>query len=244
MSSVELAVLLISADFLTSAFIRRTEIPRLLERRQTEGLRVIPLFIRPCAWETIRWLADLEGRPSSGRALSELRKHQAEGHLAALVTEIGKFLRQQAPAYPAAVPQSESLPRQRAVPCAETSGLPLASSEIIKDQPLPEPDLRDNAEFRRAKRQAKVALGCSLVGWLLLFILGKFLISSCISFAASMFFEFAGLCLGLHARGTLKGMKIQEGRGLAAWAIGLACFLPMLLVGLFATGIISIFLGK
>jgi len=61
MSSAEVAVVLVSADFLTSAFIKRKEIPRLLERRQADGLRVIPVFIRPCAWKAVGWLASLSG---------------------------------------------------------------------------------------------------------------------------------------------------------------------------------------
>ncbi len=92
MSSAEVAVLLISADFLTSSFIRRSEIPRLLDRRQTEGLRVIPIFVRPCAWSAIEWLASLQGRPRSGRTLSELRRHQVEKELAGLALEIGELL--------------------------------------------------------------------------------------------------------------------------------------------------------
>jgi len=42
------AILLISADFLTSKFILEQEVPRLLERRQTEGLHIVPVIVRPC----------------------------------------------------------------------------------------------------------------------------------------------------------------------------------------------------
>jgi hypothetical protein len=43
MDRAAVAVLLVSADFLTSGFIRETEIPHLLNRRREDGLRVIPL---------------------------------------------------------------------------------------------------------------------------------------------------------------------------------------------------------
>ena len=44
MDRARVAVLLISADSLSSEFILDTEVPRLLERRRSEGLRVIPLM--------------------------------------------------------------------------------------------------------------------------------------------------------------------------------------------------------
>jgi hypothetical protein len=106
MKSAEVAVLLVSADFLNSAFIRGTEIPRLLARRQAEGLRVIPVFVRPCAWKAVEWLAALEGRPKEDKTLSELRRHQAEKHLADLALEIGELLGKRTLGQPEVTPQA------------------------------------------------------------------------------------------------------------------------------------------
>ncbi len=92
MRRAAVALLLISKDFLTSDFILGTEVPLLLQRRQTEGLRVIPVFVHPCAWEGVDWLAALQGRPCNGRALSEGRKPQTEKHLAELAREIRDLL--------------------------------------------------------------------------------------------------------------------------------------------------------
>lgn len=47
LAGARVAVLLITADFLTSDFIRREEVPALLERRESEGVRVIPLLVIP-----------------------------------------------------------------------------------------------------------------------------------------------------------------------------------------------------
>src|SRR5437588_12995192 len=44
------AVLLISIDFLNSTFIKESELPRLLARREEEGLRVFPVLARPTNW--------------------------------------------------------------------------------------------------------------------------------------------------------------------------------------------------
>jgi hypothetical protein len=87
------AIFLISADFLGSEFIRREEIPRLLKRRGNEGLRVIPLIVRPCVWLKVPWLAGIQARPKDGEPLSGHRTHRVEGDLAALANEIDDILR-------------------------------------------------------------------------------------------------------------------------------------------------------
>jgi hypothetical protein len=55
--AANVAVLLILAHFLTSSFILREEVSRLLTRRQQEGLPIIPILVTPCPWEEVPWLA-------------------------------------------------------------------------------------------------------------------------------------------------------------------------------------------
>src|SRR4051794_40515153 len=43
------AVLLVSPDFLASDFIWKEEVPKLLAH-QKEGMQILPLIARPCAW--------------------------------------------------------------------------------------------------------------------------------------------------------------------------------------------------
>ena len=50
MARATVAVLLVSADFLTSDFILDEEVPKLLKRRDQEGLLIFPILIKPCAW--------------------------------------------------------------------------------------------------------------------------------------------------------------------------------------------------
>ena len=87
-----IAVLLISANFLTSKFILQEEVPRLLERRQNEGARVIPLIVKPCAWQKVAWLKPMQARPKDGRPLSAGNDHQIDTDLAALANEIADLL--------------------------------------------------------------------------------------------------------------------------------------------------------
>lgn len=90
--AAHVAILLISADFLGSKFILGEEVPRLLERRKKEGLRVIPLILRPCPWKTVEWLSKIQGRPKDNQPLSGFNDHNQEHHLCELVMEINKLL--------------------------------------------------------------------------------------------------------------------------------------------------------
>jgi len=81
-------ILLISADFLTSKFILEQEVPRLLERRQAEGLHIVPVIVWPCPWRRVSWLSSLQSRPKDGRALSAGNEHQIEDELAGIADEV------------------------------------------------------------------------------------------------------------------------------------------------------------
>ena len=88
LETATVALLLISANSLTSEFILRKEIPVLLERRSNEGLRVIPIILEPCPWNTIDWLQKMEIRPRNARPLSGLKSNDQEEVLADLAGEI------------------------------------------------------------------------------------------------------------------------------------------------------------
>jgi len=92
LARAKVAVLLVSAEFLSSELIWRNEVPQFLEQRRTEGLVVITLIVRPCAWETVPWLSSIRCRPQNGRPLSRLSKYELEECLAALAQEIRQHL--------------------------------------------------------------------------------------------------------------------------------------------------------
>lgn len=88
MEGSNVAVLLVSASFLTSKFIMGVEVPALLERRENEGLRIVPVVVKPCCWRNIPWLAQLDLRPKDGRPLSGMSDFEVEDSLAGLGDEI------------------------------------------------------------------------------------------------------------------------------------------------------------
>ena len=54
------AVLLVSADFLASDFIVNNELPPLLVRAEAQGLRVIPLILKPCGFHRDKILGSFQ----------------------------------------------------------------------------------------------------------------------------------------------------------------------------------------
>ena len=86
------AVLLVSADFLTSKFILGEEVPKLLERREKEGLKIFPVIIRPCAWKQVKWLSRMNLRPRDGKPLIGGNEFQTETDLTAIAEEIAGII--------------------------------------------------------------------------------------------------------------------------------------------------------
>lgn len=70
-AQAKVAILLVSSDFLSSEFVTRQEIPKFLQRREQEGLRIVPVIVRPCAWRTVPWLASLQSALKDNKPLSQ-----------------------------------------------------------------------------------------------------------------------------------------------------------------------------
>lgn len=86
------AILLVSADFLTSPFVRSEEVPVLLERRRREGLRVAPVIVKDCAWKAVPWLASMQFHPRDARPLAARTEAEQDEALAELAGQLVKLL--------------------------------------------------------------------------------------------------------------------------------------------------------
>lgn len=93
MLDARIAVLLISADFLTSSFIRDHEIPKLFDRHESGGMSMFPLLVRSCAWEEVPWLARMQIRPIDAKPVSRYRGDKVDEVLAQVVREIAAIAR-------------------------------------------------------------------------------------------------------------------------------------------------------
>lgn len=87
------AILLISSSFMSSEFIKDNEVPYLLERaKKDDGLRLFPILVRPCAWQAVTWLKDMQIRPLDGEALSGGTDHDVDMNLTKMILEIAELL--------------------------------------------------------------------------------------------------------------------------------------------------------
>jgi hypothetical protein len=90
----QIAILLISANFLSSEFIIRQEVPELLRYRDTEGLTIIPVIARACAWRQVRWLRRMQVRPRNGRPIWRNGGNRVDTELAAITNEVADLVEQ------------------------------------------------------------------------------------------------------------------------------------------------------
>lgn len=77
-NTCDLALLLISREFLASRFIQNDELPSLLQRRKEEGLRIIPIILRPCLWQDIPILKDILALPTDGKPMVSFDEQNGE----------------------------------------------------------------------------------------------------------------------------------------------------------------------
>lgn len=98
MLSARIGLLLISAPFLSSEFVRRAEIPRLFDQHEAGGMTIYPLLVEPCPWQLVEWLAKLELRPLDAkrraRALASFDGAARKQKLADVASEIATLVKQ------------------------------------------------------------------------------------------------------------------------------------------------------
>lgn len=88
----KIAVLLITANFLNSEFILRTEVPALLKRREREGLVILPVIARACAWRAVDWLRQMEVRPKNGTPVWNYEGARVDERLSLIAEDILKVV--------------------------------------------------------------------------------------------------------------------------------------------------------
>ena len=82
------AVLLVSADFYNSAFIREVEVPRLLAASSADGCKVIPVLVSASRFQSDPSLSRFQAATRNGRTLAAMTAEEAEQALASLAVII------------------------------------------------------------------------------------------------------------------------------------------------------------
>jgi hypothetical protein len=93
MQQARLAILLISANFLTSDFILNQEVPTLLKRRREEGLVVFPIIAKACAWKQFDWLVQMNVRPKNNRPIWGRDDQDVDEALALIAEEVAEMVK-------------------------------------------------------------------------------------------------------------------------------------------------------
>jgi hypothetical protein len=99
------AVLLVSPSFLASEYIRSSELPVLLRNAKENGVRIIPIILRPCMFEESRFkypdpkagpeefsLASLQSAGSPSKALSEMTEGEQDRALLSVARALAKLV--------------------------------------------------------------------------------------------------------------------------------------------------------
>jgi TIR domain len=90
MAESQAALLLLTPNFLAS--ILSEELPSLMQRHARNGMQILPVIARPCAWKLVDWLSTRQVRPRDGRALSAGDEFQIDADLTTLVYELAALI--------------------------------------------------------------------------------------------------------------------------------------------------------
>ena len=90
----DVAVLLLSADFLASKFIRKVELPHLFKRKEAGDIkRIIPIVVRRCKWESLGEIEEIQVRPKGALPLSSFKDlDERDGVLSEIGQEIQRYV--------------------------------------------------------------------------------------------------------------------------------------------------------
>ncbi|HEX6184254.1 MAG TPA: TIR domain-containing protein [Pyrinomonadaceae bacterium] len=70
MGKAAVSLCLISPDYLASRFCVEEEVPYLLQRRERDGMVLIPVLLRPCQWKAFKWLKEIQMLPRDGKSVA------------------------------------------------------------------------------------------------------------------------------------------------------------------------------
>jgi hypothetical protein len=92
LASAGVAVLVVSADFLASSFIRDVELPKLLEAAAGGGCRILTLVVGPCRIADHPELGHYQAVNPLNRPLSEMPEGEQEAALDNLAKEVSRHI--------------------------------------------------------------------------------------------------------------------------------------------------------
>jgi AAA+ ATPase superfamily predicted ATPase len=90
----KVAILLISANFLTSEFIKHKEVPKIMtQQRDNEELIIIPIIAKHCAWRKVEWLVRMNVWPPNGNPVWRNGGTNADKELSIIAEKIADIMK-------------------------------------------------------------------------------------------------------------------------------------------------------
>lgn len=145
------AILLVSANSLNKKFILRDEIVRLLQLRDEQGLRIIPIIATDCLWENLKWLSRMQVRPQDRRPLFEKKGPKRDTELKNIAAEVAKIL--EASGGPGAAAGVKSPRKRRSSQTIPKPSSKAADPDGIKLKKLQTAEEQAKAQYIKARRE-------------------------------------------------------------------------------------------
>lgn len=92
LASARVAILLVSAEFMASKFIKKYELPTLLQAAERDGLLILPLLVSPSRFSRTPPLKDIQAVNSSATTLIQLEEYEQEAIFDQLAERVGNAL--------------------------------------------------------------------------------------------------------------------------------------------------------
>jgi hypothetical protein len=94
LNEAKIFIMIISAYFLASNFIKKVELPCILERLEKERIKIFPIHWSDCAFEEHEWLKSIQGWQSDGKSLKSLdeNKDEIQNELKKITLKICSFI--------------------------------------------------------------------------------------------------------------------------------------------------------
>jgi hypothetical protein len=89
----QLAILIVSRNFLSVETLPVLQLTRLLQRARNNDLTIFPVIVEPCNWQKSEWLKQLNVRPKSQEPVWRDGGKYADEELAAFVEEIAELIK-------------------------------------------------------------------------------------------------------------------------------------------------------
>jgi formylglycine-generating enzyme required for sulfatase activity len=96
LAGAQVALLMVSADFLDSDFVTREELPKLFHGARQEGLRILWVPLRPCLWEDIPEIEQYQAVIPPGQTLAQMAEVEQEVAFVKIAKEIKRAFQEEA----------------------------------------------------------------------------------------------------------------------------------------------------